>query len=81
MERRIMNCYSCGKQKEGLHPKKSEILDGVISLMCQTCIDSRFEPRWVIVLGGRSKGADSVRDFIVKRRYLGNEIFANELIS
>ena len=81
MEGRRLNCYSCGKQKNELHPKKSDILDGVISLMCQTCIDSRFEPRWVIVLGGRSKGADSVRDYIVKRRYLGKDILANELIS
>lgn len=75
-----MKCYSCGKQKNEVHPKKSEILDGVTSLMCQTCIDSKFEPRWIIVLGGRQKGADSVRDFIVKRRYLGNDILAHELI-
>jgi hypothetical protein len=48
--------------------------------MCQTCIDLKFEPRWVIVLAGRSKGPEVVKDFITKKRYLGNEILANELI-
>jgi hypothetical protein len=81
MERRRMKCYSCNKQKNGLHPKKSELLHGVISLLCQTCIDAKYEPRWVIVLAARSKGADTVREFIIKRRYLGNEILANELIA
>ena len=76
-----MKCYSCNKQKEQLHTKKSELLDGVVSLMCQTCIDSKFEPRWVIVLAARSKGADIVKEFIVKRRYIGNEILANELLA
>jgi hypothetical protein len=51
-----------------------------MSLMCQTCIDAKYEPRWVIVLAGRSKGADSVKDFIIKRRYVGNDILANELL-
>ena len=49
-------------------------------MMCQACIDAKFEPRWVIVLGGRQRGADFVREYIVKRRYIGNEILANELI-
>lgn len=76
-----MICYSCGKSKNELQPCKSALLNGVTILMCQTCIESKFEPRWVIVLAGRSHGADHVRDFIVKRRYIGNEIFANELIA
>lgn len=76
-----MKCYSCNKNKNELHPKKSDILNGVVSMMCQTCIDSKFEPRWVIVLGGRQRGADFVRDYIVKRRYIGDEILANELMA
>ena len=76
-----MKCYSCNKQKNGLHPKKSELLNGVISLLCQSCIDFKYEPRWVIVLAARSKGPDAVREFIIKRRYVGNEILANELIA
>lgn len=76
-----MICYSCGKTKNELHPCKSSLLDGVTILMCQTCIESKFEPRWVVVLAGRTFGSNHVRDFIVKRRYIGKEIFANELIA
>jgi len=76
-----MQCFSCGKQKNQLLPKKSDILNGVTLLMCQTCIESKLEPRWVIVLGGRQNGTDSVRDYIIKRRYIGRVIDAEELIA
>jgi hypothetical protein len=76
-----VKCYSCNKPKNELQPKKSELLDGVTSLMCQTCIESRFEPRWIVVLAGRSRGASYVRDFVIKHRYVGDEILANELIA
>ena len=76
-----MLCYSCGKSKNELQPKKSDIMDGVTLFMCQTCIDSKFEPRWVIILCGRKNGADSVRDYIIKHRYVGRAIFAEELIA
>ena len=76
-----MLCFSCGKQKNELQPKKSDIIDGVLLFMCQLCIESKFEPRWVIILGGRQKGTDSVRDYIVKRRYVGRTIDAEELIA
>jgi hypothetical protein len=49
-------------------------------LMCETCITSKFEPRWVIIVAGRSNGADHVRDFVLKKRYVGNEISASELL-
>lgn len=76
-----MLCYSCGKQKDQLQPCKSSILDGVNLFMCQACIDGKYEPRWVIILGGRQKGADSVRDYIIKRRYFGRPISAEEIIA
>jgi len=76
-----MLCYSCGKQKNELQPKKSDIMDGVTLFMCQLCLDSKFEPRWVIILCGRQKGAESVRDYIIKRRYVGRTIDAEELIA
>jgi hypothetical protein len=76
-----MQCYSCGKQKNELHPRKSDIIVGVALFMCQTCIDSKFEPRWVIILAGRQNGAESVRDYIIKRRYVGETISAEELIA
>lgn len=76
-----MQCYSCSKSKNELHPKKSAIIDGVQLFMCQMCIDARFEPRWVIILAGRQKGADSVREYVIKHLYVGRDILAEELIA
>ena len=76
-----MLCYCCGKQKNELLPKKSDIINGVTLFMCQLCIDSKFEPRWVIILSGRQNGIESVRDYVVKHRYCGRTIDAEELIA
>ena len=72
-------CYSCSKSKHKLNAKKSSLLP-INLLMCETCINSKFEPRWLIILAGRSNGADYVREFVLKKRYLGNEISASELL-
>jgi hypothetical protein len=76
-----MLCYSCGKQKNELQPKKSDIMSGITIFMCEACIEAKFEPRWVIVLAGRQKGPEVVRDYIIKRRYVGRIIDAEELIA
>jgi hypothetical protein len=72
-------CYSCSKSKHKLNAKKSSLLP-INLLMCETCINSKLEPRWVIILAGRSNGADFVREHVLKRRYIGNEISASELL-
>ena len=48
--------------------------------MCSTCIEAKMEPRWLVVLGGRQKGPEFVRDYVLKRRYFGKPITAEELI-
>jgi hypothetical protein len=40
----------------------------------------KFEPRWVIILAGRQLGSDSVKEFIIKKRYCGADISASELL-
>ena len=72
-------CYSCNKTKNKLNVRKS-ILIPINLLMCETCISSKFEPRWVIILAGRQLGSDSVKEFIIKKRYEGNDISASELL-
>ena len=73
-------CYSCSKQKHKLEVKKSSILP-INLFMCETCIENKFEPRWVIILAARQNEDPSVvRDFIVKRRYVGKDISGSELI-
>ena len=72
-------CYSCNKTKAKLDVKKSALLP-INLFMCEGCINSKFEPRWVIILAGRSSGPDYVREFILKKKYVGNEISASELL-
>jgi hypothetical protein len=72
-------CYSCNKSKNKLNAKRSSLLP-INLLMCESCINSKFEPRWVVILSGRQNGMESVRDFVLKKRYLGNDIAASELI-
>ena len=72
-------CYSCNKTKNQLNVKKSSLFP-INLLMCETCISSKFEPRWLIILAGRQHGSEAVRDFVLKKRYLGNDISASELL-
>ena len=76
-----MLCQSCEKSKNQLFSKNSNIISDIGLVLCQSCIDAKYEPRWIIILAGRSKGPESVKDYISKRRYVGKEITANELIS
>jgi protein-arginine kinase activator protein McsA len=75
-----MLCYSCNKQKNQLHSVKSNLIKGTVLLLCQTCIDSKFEPRWVVILAGRQFGQNYIKDYILKKLYVGRDILANELI-
>ena len=72
-------CYSCNKTKNKLNAKRSSLLP-INLLMCETCINSKLEPRWVIILAGRQNGMDSVKDFVVKKKYVGSDISASELM-
>lgn len=72
-------CYSCNKSKNELNVKKSSLLP-INLLMCETCVSSKFEPRWVVILAGRQNGSDSVKEFIIRKRYCGNDIAASELL-
>ena len=72
-------CYSCNKSKNKLAVKPSGLL-GINLFMCQTCIDSKFEPRWVVILAGRANGHEYVKEFVQKKKYIGLEISASELL-
>jgi len=72
-------CYSCSKPKNKLELKKSTLMP-INLFMCKTCIDEKLEPRWVVILAGRSNGHDAVKDIIQKKKYIGNDITASELL-
>jgi hypothetical protein len=75
-----LRCSSCDKPKAELLSRESRLLKGMKLFMCRTCVDSKLEPRWIIILAGRKDGADSVREYIIKNRYVGQTITAAELI-
>jgi hypothetical protein len=72
-------CYSCNKSKNELSLKKSVILP-INLLLCKTCFENKFEPRWTVILAGRQYGSEHVKDFISKKKYTGPEITASELL-
>jgi hypothetical protein len=72
-------CYSCNKTKNKLNLKRSSLLP-INLFMCQTCIDEKMEPRWVVVIAGRQNGHETVKDFVQKKKYIGTEITASELL-
>jgi hypothetical protein len=72
-------CYSCNKSKNNLVVRKSILLP-INLFICETCIVSKFEPRWVIILSGRQNGLDHIKEYILKKRYIGKEIAATEVI-
>ena len=72
-------CYSCNKSKNELSLKKSLILP-INLLLCKTCSDNKFEPRWTVILAGRQYGSDHVKEFISKKKYAGPDITASELL-
>jgi len=72
-------CYSCNKSKNKLETKKSSLLN-INLFICETCSIAKLEPRWVVILAGRTNGSDYVKEVILKKRYLGADITASELL-
>lgn len=75
-----MICSVCNNNKHELHPKKSKLMDGMTLLLCNSCLDSKKEPRFVVVLHGRANGIQSVSSYIKEHRYAGADITASELV-
>lgn len=75
-----LTCQSCNKQKAQLQRVSSKLIPSIELNMCRTCITSKFEPRYIIILAANSGGVtDQVIEFINKRRYEGKEIEAIEV--
>ena len=72
-------CASCRQPKYRLTPKKSKLKPDQVLLLCETCIKQRLEPRWIVVMVGRDKGAEAVKDFVRPKRYLGEPILLEDL--
>jgi hypothetical protein len=77
---RVTECSSCGRQHNELKAYKSKLIIGTTFIMCPSCRAEKMEPRFAIILAGRSNGPNSVAEYVKNRRYIGNEILAKELI-
>lgn len=76
-----VRCSVCSAQRETLHPKKSKLLKTQTLFLCNDCIKQNREPRWLIILVGRTKGPASVLDYVKHHRYHGEPILAKELLA
>ena len=76
-----MLCSVCKKQRNTVTPKKSNLMKDVDLFLCNECLEGKREPRYLIVLAGRS-GIDMtvLRPYLRNHRYCGDEITAKELL-
>lgn len=75
-----IKCQSCLKPKAEVHPYKST-LTGQQLLMCKSCITSKFEPRWLVVLHGHQFGFASVAHLLAPvQKYCGDPIIGADFV-
>ena len=74
-------CDSCKSNRAKIGVRESTLLPGVKLFMCEVCVASGFEPRWIIVLSAASNGLNGLlTSFISKRKYIGKTITAEEIL-
>lgn len=73
-------CYSCRSNKNRISAVNSKVLNGIKLLMCSTCIDKSLEPRWAIVISARHGGSEKIKDYVLNKKYIGDDIVASELL-
>lgn len=77
-----MICAVCKYHRATLRPRKSKLTGGTM-LLCNTCFESKFEPRWAVIMVARDRkkgGLDAVREYIKGHRYYGDKIRAEEIL-
>jgi hypothetical protein len=78
---RELLCQSCGEQKMTLQRAKSSLIKGMELTMCATCIENKYEPRFIVILATRSYGMnDTIKKVINDRKYLGDVIAASDIL-
>lgn len=76
-----MICQSCGQPKNELHPKSSQLIKTMTLILCNSCIESGLEPRYMIILAIRSLGASTkASKLISQRKYIGPDILASDIV-
>lgn len=72
----MIECSSCGKQKNELTPSKSRLRPSMTLNLCNDCISMKREPRWLIIIVGREgpEGHKRAVPFVKSHRYVGAPI-------
>lgn len=74
-------CYSCNKNKYRILAYPSKVLPEINVMLCEACHENNFEPRWAIVISARQNGSDHVKQYVLNKKYIGDEIVASELLT
>ena len=72
-------CAVCAKNKFQLRRRISK-LSGQQMFVCNDCFENKYEPRWLIIITGQEEGIEAVADFLLARKYVGDEIPAADLV-
>jgi len=75
-----LRCTVCQKQKNQLRPRKSKLITGMQMFLCNDCFAGKREPRFAIIMVGRSEGLAAVEEYLRLHRYVGEEILALDLV-
>lgn len=73
-------CESCGKSKNSLKRIPSKLIPGMFIIICSTCIQDNFEPRFIIILAYNQKVTDLVKKYILEHRYHGATIALGDVL-
>lgn len=73
-------CTVCQKHRYELRTRKSKLQPSMQLFLCTECFEGKREPRFLIILTARSKGPAAVADYLTKRRYVGDDIPASDLV-
>lgn len=76
-----MICSVCKKNRESVTPKNSDLMPSIRLFLCTECYEGGFEPRYIIILTGRSGDPKVVAPYLKHHRYHGEAITAKELIA
>lgn len=74
-----MTCSVCKNDRNTVTPKKSALMSSVQLILCNECLEARREPRYIIIMAGRSGKTKEIRPFLKNKRYVGKEITAADI--
>lgn len=72
-------CAVCQRNKHQLRNRKSK-LNGQVMFVCNDCFAGKYEPRWLIIITAQDDGIQAVQDYLINRKYVGDEIPAVDLV-